>query len=196
MRLAEWKDRNEVINIITETFHDNPGSVWVLRDRVSHKKAIRCLAKYVFTKAYMRKGAYISDNKKGMALCYRFNRKSFSFRETWCLIRFAIFYASLKRIKEINYREEYRKSIRPPEGNYLYWWFFGVMKGGEKAGFEIAREIIDISKNTRLPIYLETAMERNMKVYSRFGYKVFHFWEEKEKNIQFWFMKREPEDAK
>lgn len=191
MRLAAWEDRKKVIDIISSTFEDNPGSVWLFRNNINPKKAIRCLASYVFQKAYNRKGAYISSNGKGMALCYKFNRKSFSLREAWCQVKFALLYADLLRLKEIKNRERYRDNIRPSDGEYLYWWFFGVKKGGEKAGFEIAREIVKISEKSRLPIYLETSMERNMNVYSRFGYEVFHFWEEKEKDIRFWFMKRE-----
>ena len=57
--------------------------------------------------------------------------------------------------------------------------------------FEIAKEIIEVSKKNKLPIYLETAMERNMKVYSRYGYEVYHYWEEEEKDIRFWFMKKD-----
>jgi hypothetical protein len=191
MKLAKWKDRNKVIDIIAATFEDNPGSVWLFRREADPKKAIRCLARFVFIKSYNRKGAYISSNGKGMALCYRFNRKSYSLLELWCKIRFALLYADLKRLKEIRRREEYRENIRPPDGEYLYWWFFGVTKDGGKAGFEIAREIIEVSRNNKLPIYLETAMERNMKVYSRYGYEVYHYWEEPDKDIQFWFMKKD-----
>jgi len=191
MRLASWKDRKKVIDIIATTFEDNPGSVWLLRTNANRKRAIRCLARYVFLTAYNRDGAWISSNEMGMALCYKFNKKAFSILETWCKIRFAILYANIKKRKEIKYREKYRRDARPSDGNYLYFWFFGVKKGGGSAGFEISKEIMKLSEEKNLPIYLETAMEKNMKVYERYGYSMFHFWEEKEKNIQFWFMKRE-----
>ena len=192
MHLASWNDRKRVIEIITDTFEDNPGSVWLLRDGVKRRKAIRCLAAYVFVKAYNRGGAWISENGMGMALCYRFNRRSFSLREFYCLAHFSLFYANIRRRKEIRYREQERIRMRPESGNYLYWWFFGVKKGGGSAGFEISKEIIRYSEKTGLPIYLETAMERNMKVYSRYGYTVYHFWEDREKDIRYWFMRRLP----
>ena len=43
-----------------------------------------------------------------------------------------------------------------------------------------------------IPIYLETAVRRNKQVYERYGFKTYHYWEEKDENIQFWFMKWEP----
>ena len=43
-----------------------------------------------------------------------------------------------------------------------------------------------------LPVYLETAMDRNRAVYERYGFETYHFWEDREKNIRFWFMKLEP----
>lgn len=191
MRLAEWTDRKDIIDIIVSRFENIPGTIWVVREKANKKKAISCLASYVFLKSYNREGAWISDNNMGMALCFRYNKKIFSLRELWCLLRFTLFYGSLGKIKDFIYRESYREKQRPPDGNYLYWWFFGVKKGGDKAGFEISREIIRYSEREKLPIYLETTIEKNMRVYERYGYELYHYWEEPDKDIRFWFMKRE-----
>ena len=191
MRLAEWKDRKDIIDIIASRFEDTPGTIWIVRKNANKHKALRCLARYVFIKSYNRDGAWISDNNMGMALCYRYNKKSISLREIWCLLKFTLLYGSLGKIKDFIYRESYRNNKRPPDGNYLYWWFFGVKKGGGRAGFEISKEILEYSEREMLPIYLETTIEKNMKVYKRYGYEMYHYWEEPEKDIRFWFMKRE-----
>ena len=191
MRLAKWKDRKDIIDIIASRFEDIPGTIWIVRKNANKQKALRCLARYVFTKAYKRDGAWISGNNMGMALCYRYNKKSYSLLEFWCLLRFMLLYSSLGKISDITYREKYRNKQRPSDGNYLYWWFFGVKKGGGRAGFEISKEILEYSEREKLPIYLETTIEKNMKVYERYGYEMYHYWEEPEKDIRFWFMKRE-----
>ena len=193
MRKATWKERHLGIEIITHMFENNPGSVWVLRKSVNRKKRIKYLAQYVFMKAYNRDGAWISNNNKGVALCYRYNTKKFSLLEIYYFLVFVIFAASFKKGSDILYREAYRKKQRPASGDYLYFWFLGVMPGGEKAVFELSWEMFKESEHTGLPIYLETTLERMMKVYARYDFEMYHYWEDKEKDIQYWFMKKDPQ---
>ena len=193
MRKATWKERHQVVEIISHMFENNKGSVWVLRKNIDQKKGIKHLARYVFAKAYNRGGAYMSNNNKGAALCYRYNNKKFSLVEAWYYLVFAITSASFRRATEIFYRESYREKQRPPSGDYLYFWFLGVLPAGDKAVFELSWELFRESERTGLPIYLETTIERMMKVYARYDFEMYHYWEEKNKDIQYWFMRKEPQ---
>jgi GNAT superfamily N-acetyltransferase len=105
-----------------------------------------------------------------------------------------MFYAfSIFRIPAIKARECYRQQIRPKD-DYYYFWMLGVLDEGKGRG--AAREL----KNTMfqkadaegLPIYAETSMESNCRVYEWMGFELYHFWEVEQKDIRFWFMKREP----
>jgi len=137
MRKASWKDRDLFIEIFTEVFAGNTGTTWVLRKNIDPRKGLRGLARYSFVKGMARDGVYISDNRKGIAICYKFNNNNFSFREAWSDLRFAFCAMSIRKLPQIISRESYRKNKRPASGEYLY------------------------------------------------------FWEEKERGIQFWFLKRE-----
>ncbi len=193
MRKATWKERPLVVEIITHMFENNPGSVWILRKRVNRKRGIELLARYVFTKAYNRGGVYISNNNKGAALCYRYNNRAYTFKEFWAHLLFIIFAASFKKGFDITRREAYREKQRPASGDYLYFWFLGVMPGGNKAVFELSWELFKESERTGLPIYLETTLERMMRVYERYDFEMYHYWEDKEKDIQYWFMRKKPQ---
>jgi len=191
MRKATWSDRKKVIGILTETFSDNPGSLWLLRKGINQKRGLERLCRYVFIKSFVRDGAWISDNEKGVALCYIFNRKVISVREYFSMLWFAASSVSFSRYPEVRYRESYRKSQRPQDGNYLYFWFFGVAKGGGRAAHELGIGMFEEADRLKLPIYLETALSRMKPVYERYGFKTYHFWEEKQNDIRFWFLKRE-----
>jgi hypothetical protein len=140
----------------------------------------------------VREGAWISDNDSGVALCYLFNKKVFSPREIISMLWFAVSSISFSRYPEVRYRELYREKQRPPDGNYLYFWFFGVTGEGGRAAWELGRGILEEADRLQLPVYLETAIPRMKPIYERFGFSTYHYWEDKEKDIRFWFMKRDP----
>jgi len=70
MRKASLAEKDKVIDIISSTFDTNPGVNWLIKKRGRHKKKIYRLASYAFYKSYLREGAFISSNEKGVALCY------------------------------------------------------------------------------------------------------------------------------
>ena len=75
---------------------------------------------------------------------------------------------------------------------HLYFWFLGVEKGGNKAVFEIKDQIFQWSEEKKLPILLETSVIRNRKVYERYGFEVYHTWDDSGNGNTLWFMRRMP----
>ena len=192
MRKGSRADQELVVNIITTTFASNPGVNWMFRKGGDPIKKLTSLADYVFIKALLRDGIYISSNEKGVAICYQYNKSLPSLTELFYQIRFVLTSVSPGFIPSLLRRESYRKRIRPKSGAYLYFWFLGVMPGGDDAGFELKNAIFNEAREKNLPIYLETAIKRNQQVYDRIGFKTYHHWVDKKQNIQFWFMKWEP----
>ena len=192
MRKAKWSDKELYADIFTEVFAGNTGTTWVLRKNIRQEKALRRMAMYTFVKGMIRDGVYISDNENGIGVCFRFNYRKFSIRSIWAELVFAITALSIRKLPQILRREAYRKNKRPASGNYLYYWFLDARPGERSAALEMGKEMLEIADNMNLPIYLETAVERIKPVYERYGFETFHYWEIKEKSIQFWFLKHEP----
>lgn len=192
MRKVSLAEKDKVIDIISSTFYTNPGVNWLIKKSGNHKRKILRLADYAFIKSYLREGAFISSNEKGVALCYRFNYRVFSVREKLYQLRFALLSINPRRFSMVLERESYRRSKRPASGNYLYFWFLGVMPHGRGAVYELRDAIFELAREQNLPIYLETAMERMKVAYERYGFETFHYWEDPAENIKFWFMKWEP----
>ena len=189
MRAARLNDRRLVIDIIARTMCKNRGISWMLRS--PDNKHLRNLAQYAFYKAYYKHGAYISSNNMGLALCFKFNAPIRSLIPVFQGIIFILKSVNFSNLLKIFKLESYKKKLRPANGEYLYFWFFCVIKGSDNAGFELKNEIFDKARKEQLPIYAETSRSRNKSVYERFGFKTYHYYEDKNKDLQYWFMKWE-----
>lgn len=188
---ASYKDKKLITSIITETFENNPSVNTVIGSKGNKRKKIQKMAEFAFIKSFNRNGAFLSDNKKGAALIYRADQNRFSLKEQYYELRFAFTSIPLKNILNVLKRESYFKSKRPKDGKYYYFWFLGVLKDGENASFEIKNELLKRADEEKLPIYLETSVWRNVIAYQRYGFTVYHTWEDVKNGITVWFMKKE-----
>lgn len=193
MHQAKRKDRSRVVQIITKTFEQNPAVNWMFSAKGDRARKIERLADYAFIKCYNRGGVLISSNGKGVALFYRSDKKNFSLREIYYEIKFGLLSINLIQLKKVLRRESYRKSKRPKNEPYYYFWFLGVLQEGANAGFELNKGLIAIANKEGMPIYLETSVERNKIIYERIGYETYDYWKDDPKGIEFWFMKRQSE---
>lgn len=187
---ATDKERAIVVELITETFLENPSVNIVIGEGGNRKKKISRLADYAFTKSLNRKGAFISQNQKGVALCFRSDEGGSNLKELYYEVRFALA-IPVKNVIATLKREGYIKKHRLSEP-HLYFWFLGVNKDGEKAVFELKEHFFELSSEQNLPILLETSVMRNRLIYERYGFEVYHTWEDSGNGKALWFMMRKP----
>lgn len=188
MLTAKREDRKIAVNIIAETFYHNPSVNIVIGNVGNRRKKIARLAAYAFTKSFNRNGAYLSENRKGVALCFHSSSGSGNLQEFILELRFALS-IPLQRVLLTLRRESYIKKHRF-NGPHLYFWFFGVEQGGEKAGFELIDGIFEMAGKAQLPIVLETSVARNRKIYERYQFEVYHVWPDSGDGKALWFMIR------
>ncbi len=196
--LAGKADKERAIEIMVSSFDNNPGIDWIIKNSGSRENRKRHLAEFLFETAVSINGIFLSADRNGIAVFFRFADNKPSLRQAWNKLKLALNCVGLSHALQIMKREKHIRSIRPADGNYLYFWFFGVMpaergnKGGAGSGLELKNEIISESVKRNLPIYLETTILQNKKIYERYGFKVYHEWFVEQRNITLWFMKREP----
>jgi hypothetical protein len=183
-------ERAIAVQVITETFDANPSVNIVIGDRGNRKKKISRLADYTFTKALNRKGAFISSNERGAALCFRSDIGKSTLKELFYEVRFALS-IPLKKVFQTLKRESYLKKHRY-QGTHLYFWFLGVYSVGQGAVYELKDHIFDWSDREQLPILLETSVPRNRDIYIRYGFEVYYTWEDSGGGAPLWFMMRKP----
>lgn len=190
MPIATESDQPRIISIIEESFEANPSVNIVIGEGGKRKRKIQRLAAYSFIKAKNRGGAYISSDGNGTALCFRTDKKVFSWKELIAEARFAISLAP-SRIRITLKREAYIKKHRH-KGAALYFWFLGVIDSKDGAVFELKDVIFKEAEATGLPILLETSVLRNVHAYQRYGFEIYHTWEDQENGNTLWFMRKLP----
>lgn len=184
-------EHQTIVNIITETFMTNPSVNVVVGEKGNRRKKIKRLAEYSLEKAINRGGAYISENKRGAALCFRSDAQGLALREFWYELRLASTLPISKIVNTLK-REKYIKQHRSKDPVYLYFWFLGVKKGGGKAGFELKDKIFEKATKENLPILLETSVDRNVVVYERYGFETYHTWHDEVNDVSLRFMRWSP----
>ncbi|MEQ8474450.1 MAG: hypothetical protein RIC35_24850 [Marinoscillum sp.] len=148
---------------------------------------------YAFETGITRNGVFLSDDRQCTAICYRYNFKKDGFKDYWNQLLLVLNCIGISNLSSVLKREAYINKLRPKDGQFLYFWFFGATQRGIKmrSVYELKKHIFDLSKNLNLPIYLETSVPKNQKIYQRFGFEIYHTWGQREQTT-LWFMKREP----
>ncbi len=192
MRKATKQDKHLVVDIISKSFSDSPGIDWIVKNGSANEKAIKRLATLAFIKGYRRKGVFISANEKGVAICYCPDNGKPSIFELLYEFYFGITSIKISHIPTVLKSEAYKKSKRPTSSTYLYFLFYAVVQDGENAARELRDAVFEEAQKLMLPIYLETAEERNKLVYERYGFVTYHYRKVPKENIAYWFLKWEP----
>ena len=187
---ATEKQRPTAVQIITKTFDANPSVNIVIGDGGNRKRKIGRLADYAFTKALNREGSFISSNEKGAALCFRSDVGKSTLKEFLYEVRFALS-IPVKKVFQTLKRESYLKKHRY-DGVHLYFWFLGVYRDGDDAVYELKDYIFEWSDREKLPILLETSVPRNRDIYLRYGFEIYHTWDDSGGGAPLWFMMRKP----
>ena len=144
---------------------------------------------YAYERARNRGGVYISSNEKSVAFCFSPTKGSFSLRELFTEIRFGIsvsFVKSLKTLKRQSKISRCRKS-----GPHLLFWFFGAIKDNNGSSYELMKELFEESAQLNIPILAETSIDKNRRVYERFGFHTYNIYDDGD-GPRLWMMIRPP----
>ncbi|MEP2023531.1 MAG: GNAT family N-acetyltransferase [Reichenbachiella sp.] len=191
MQKATKADQSLVVDIIAESFPYNPSVLSILKNDKKEPQRMRALARYVFKTALRRNAIFLSTDRTGVAICYRFNGHKEILIDYWNQMVLAISAIGIERIFKVLKRDNYVKKQRPKTGDFMYFWFFGVSDEGKGQGaaHELQKAIFEEAKKENLPIYLETSIAKNKRVYERYGFEVYHTWNYISEGITLWFMR-------
>ncbi len=194
MLTATKKDKAKVVKIIEESFKGNPSVTWVVKNDSKKDKRLKALAEYLFDVGLAKKGVYLSSDHNAVAVIFRYNTKFNKLLVLYHELRLMLRAIGFRKIPEVLKRQAYLKSQKPPSGNFLYFWLYGASDEGKGHGgaFELQKDIYKLSKDLKLPIFLETTIPQNRIVYQRFGFEVYNTWKVDEQGVSVWFMKRDP----
>jgi hypothetical protein len=92
------------------------------------------------------------------------------------------------------WKESIIQSKRPKK-EYLHFWMLAVEDNtyGMRTVIEIRDYCYAMSASLNIPIFAETRIARNKKVYERYGFRCYDTWEPKSEENEVWFLIRKPD---
>lgn len=192
MKVALKSDREKVVGIISEAFAKNPSVLFVVRKDKKLDKRIRALAEYSFDTAFIRDGVFLSDDEKGVAICYPSALKKDGFMDYILQVKLILKCIGISRVGKVLKRESILKKHRLKD-DHLYFWFLGVSSERDSYDtvIDLRNSIFNWAEKEKLPILLETSVSKNKRVYERFGFETYFTWSpETDDDYDLYFMRK------
>ena len=174
MKPVSPEDKNLVLQILCDSFDGNGSVNYVVKQDQRRKQRIRVLMEYSYYLCSKFGTIYLSDDKKAaMLLLYPAQQKTTFLTILWDL-KLAIRAIGISRVSAIMKREASVKKFHP-NIDFIYLWFIGVKSEfqGKGIGSKLLTNLIEHNNAEKRPIYLETSVERNVKLYSKLGFEIF-----------------------
>ncbi len=187
MIVAKPEDKRLFLQVLGQAFKGNKSSEWVSRNT----RNLEGLMAYGFDKCQPKGGAYFSDDRKAVLLVDKPEIKLPFFKEIGISLQLIFSVVGLRNVPSILKRESYIKKFHPKEP-YYYAWFLGVPpeEQGKGHGSKFIAEIFEKAYTEKRGIYLETSNPRNLPLYERFGFEIYHEWNGQ--GFTLWFLRKLP----
>jgi len=185
-------DKKKIVDILTQSFDDNKSANWAIKNDRKRVKRMRRLMAYALEICKLQDGVCLSQNGAG-AILYDYPKSSrYTFSRLIADIQFIAAVIGPERLFKVLKRETYIKKFHPKR-DYIYLWFLGVdaERQGQGIGSKLLKELTLRADKNRLPIVLETSNPKNLPLYNKFGFSVYHEWNSDFIGFPIWFMKRE-----
>lgn len=190
-------DRETVISIVSNAFEQNPRAMAMMKKK-DPARSIRLMTEYAYQLVEKFDGIYLSEDKTTVLFYYlesQYKRTFLDYLKYGKMFMKAIrpsqLFPTLKR-------EKYIKSLRSPYDDYIYVWILGSKPDSKsiRGLADIRDHLFGLSESLKLPILIETTVEKLLKLYTYVGFEEYHKWEDAEAGINVWFLERKLEPPK
>jgi hypothetical protein len=175
---ASKEDKALVVSILMEAFEplqeDNSINFVVKQDK-KRKQRMQVLMEYLFEKA-MRTGAvFLSDNRASCLLITYAHKDRFSISKALSTLRLVFRCIGATRVRKVLKRQAVIQR-NYPKGKYIRPMIFAVKEEyrGTTTAAKLILEVFKDFKDNKLPIIVDTASEKHVKLYQKFGLKIFN----------------------
>lgn len=190
--LINNKEKQCIIDVLKDSFSDNPSVLHVLRKDHKFEKRLHELCRHAYVLGSQNKGIILSHNKKGVGIIYKKDQLKKNLTITLSELRLAFLGIGISKVGTTIKREKIINKQRSQFPNYYYFWFLGVQKDCRDgtAAKEIKNYIFKKALCDQLPILLETSVEKNKRAYEKYGFKTYYIHQFN--NHQLFFMVKHP----
>lgn len=171
MRKFREQDRKKIIKILVDSFKGNKSVDFVVGKSAESRKV---LMEYSLENCLENGEVFVSESGNSCVLIKYSNQKRKPLRLWIWDLKLALRGIGIARISKVLERESSIEAVQPKEP-FLYVWFIGVdpRSQGRGEGSSLMNSVLDMARERKLPVCLETSTERNFKWYERFGFSVY-----------------------
>lgn len=179
---ASKEDKIAVVNILVEAFEpltEGNSINFVVKQDDKRTERMRVLMEYLFDKA-MRTGAiFLSDNRASCLLISYAHKDKFGISKLMSNLRLAFKCIGIERVSEVLKRQKIVERNYPKE-NHIKPMIFAVKNEfkGTVTAAKLILQVFSDFKDNQLPIIVDTASEDHVKLYQKFGLKIYNTEEE------------------
>ena len=174
-----------VVEILLEAFEplkEDNSINFVVKQDAKRKQRMQVLMEYLFDKA-MRTGAvFLSNNRASCLLISYAHRDTFSFEKMSSTLNLVFKCIDVMRVQKVLKRQNIVQR-NYPDGNYIRPMIFAVKNEykGTTTAAKLILEVFRDFRNNQLPVIVDTASEKHVELYKKFGLKIY----KKEKELGF-----------
>ena len=171
------ENKEEVVAILVEAFESSKeeSSInLVVKQDEQRTQRMYVLMEYLFDKAIRTGEVFLSDNRASCLLISYAHKDTISFKKIFSTLRLVFLCIGLERVSKVLKRQNIVQR-NYPKGKYIRPMIFAVkteFKGTTTAAKLIMQVFKDFKDNT-LPIIVDTASEAHVKLYQKFGLKIY-----------------------
>jgi len=174
MRKANRNDKDIVVEILTASFKKDPHVNWLVAQS-KKKNKLKTLVEYVFGESLERGEIFISDDNKAAALWNSDKKEKFTFHFIVRNLSF-LFHVGLRSTIRALTAGKKIHDFYPKSQHYFQLYMIGVLPESQGTGLasSLMNPMIERMERENIPLYLETANPRNVEIYKKKGFAVFH----------------------
>lgn len=154
----------------------------VVKQDEKRSERMQILMEYLFDKAMRTGEVFLSDNRASCLLISYAHKDTFSISKLASTIRLAIKCIGLERVGKVLRRQKIVQR-NYPDGAYIRPMIFAVRKEykGTVTAAKLIMQVFKDFKDNELPVIVDTASEDHVRLYQKFGLRIFN----KEKELGF-----------
>jgi len=184
-------DRDIIIDIVSHAFEQNPRAQAMMKKK-DPARSVRLMTEYAYDLVEKFNGIYISQDKTTVLFYYLNSQYRRSLTD---YLKYGVMFLRAIRPNQLLptlKREKHIKSLRPKLDDYIYVWVLGSdPKTSSIRGLaDIRDHLFGLSDKLKLPILIETTVEKLLKLYNYVGFKEYHKWFDEDAGINVWFLER------
>lgn len=175
---ASKEDRDHVVGILHSAFeaiHDNNSINFIVKQDEKRSERIKALMEFLVDDSFDFGEVLLSDKRNACILLKYPHTAKTTFAVMWRHVKLAIKCIGLTNVPKVLKRQAAIKKHHVKEA-YIHPVIMGATS--EVRGFGYGARLIkqlfeDREEETVLPVIIETTTDENLKMYQRFGFKLF-----------------------